>query len=172
MAVVTSIDLAFLYDYGQVYLYDKSRPFSEGCDEYLQSLDEANAANRSVGVVDGFVDVLMATQYNFDAPLSIEVHDSAPEPELDGHDHVVEFDLNLPSGALVLEASGGAGEVVAALPADTYRMRWLGSGLDAAAETQYEVEQTPGRYRLQLWPTSTGEPPTELKRWDGYDTLQ
>jgi hypothetical protein len=169
VTVEARLDITFLFDHGQVYLYDRRRPFSEGWDEYLQSLDEANAAKRSVGVLDGFVNILMATQYNFHAPLSIEAHDGAPEPGLDGYDHVVEFDLALPSGVLVLDASGGAGEVEAALPADTHRMRWSATGLDAAEEAQYEVDRTPDRYRLQLWPAVTAEPPRELKRWAGYD---
>jgi hypothetical protein len=169
MTLETRLDITFRYDYGQVYLYDRQRSFSEGWDEYLLSLDEANAARRSVGVLDGFVDILMAAQYNFDAPLSIEAHDGLPEPELDGYDHVVEFDLALPSGVLILDASGGAGETEAALPAGVHRMRWSATGLDAAEELQYAAEQTPDRYRLQLWPAATAEPPRELKRWRGYD---
>ena len=54
-------ELSFVYDYGQVYLYD--------------------AAASSL---DYLVDLCMPSRWNFDAPLVVEVRDDPREPDLDG----------------------------------------------------------------------------------------
>ena len=170
MSLLRRTEITFAYEYGQVYLHDAEYAFSEDYSEYLDSLDEAKAADRSIGVLTGFVDILMPCRFN-EVPLTIELHDLSPAPELDGFDHVIEFDLNLPSGTLVLEESGGGGEVEATLPPAAYRVRWSGVGLDAAAAHQHLSEAGgPDRYRLQAWPSAREAPPSELKRWVGYDS--
>jgi hypothetical protein len=74
------------------------------------------------------VDLCMPLQWNFHAPLVVEVVGGRPEPDLDGWEHVVEFALRVPSGRLVLEGSGGSGELwpSAAAPAAVELKRWPG----------------------------------------------
>jgi hypothetical protein len=95
-------ELTFAYDYGQVYLYDAGA----GPGDVIAALDDANAARLTVGVDGGLVDLLMPMQWNFDAPLVVELLDAAPALDLEGWEHVVEFPLALPTGRLTLEGLG------------------------------------------------------------------
>jgi hypothetical protein len=160
------LELPLVYDYGQAYLRDAA---SEPID-YLGALDDATTNGSSVGVADDLVDLLMPTQWNFEASLVLELVDETPAPDLDEWDHVVEFSLPLPSGRLVLEGSGGSSEREVDLPPGVYRARWSGRGFPPRGEyVPGEVREE--AYRLQLWRTPEQEPPRELKRWPGYDDL-
>ena len=155
----------FAYDYGQLYLYDASTDLSSFENPYLDALDAATETGLSVGARSGIVDVLMPRQENFHAEMRIV--DSEPEPR--DADHVVEFDLQAPSGRLILEGSGGSGTLELDVPAGRYRARLSGQGFDAAAAWQYRDEGDPGdRYLLELWPSAEDRAPAELKRWAGF----
>jgi hypothetical protein len=110
----------------------------------------------------------MPRQENFGASMDIRV--ASEQPSLrDDADHVIEFDLVLPSGRLVLEGSGGSGMEELMLPPSNYRARLSRKEFDAAAEWRYEDEGNPAdSYLLELWPASEERPPAELRRWPGY----
>ena len=160
-------ELSFVYDYGQLYLYDAA---AIGSVDFLAALDDSNQTGLSLGVGGQLVDLLMPLQWNFGAPLVLETLDGAPELGLDEWDHIVEFGLQLPSGRLLLEGSGGSGQLEIEVPAGTYRARWAGRGFPPAGE-YVPGESSHDTYRLQLWTGPADEPPRELKRWPGYDVL-
>ena len=160
-------ELTFVYDYGQVYLYDAA---AVGTVDFLAALDDSTRTGLTVGVDGALVDLLLPLQWNFSVPLVLEAVDGEPVLDLDEWEHIVEFALQLPSGRLLLEGSGGSGELDVELPPNTYRARWSGRGFPPAGE-YVPAESSPDNYRLQLWPAPADEPPRELKRWPGYDLL-
>ncbi|MFN2460304.1 MAG: hypothetical protein ABR591_06425 [Candidatus Velthaea sp.] len=163
-------ETTFVYDFGQVYLYDAAAPLSENADEYVDALDAANASSMSVGIAGPLVDILMPRRENFAAPLSVVVTGGPRPDDFDSWDHVVEFDLDVTSGRLTLEASGGSGIRELALPPERYRARFEGKMLGAAASWNYgDAASPPDAYRLELWPRTDSTPATEIKRWAGYD---
>ena len=159
--------MKFVYDYGQLYVYDPADgPSAEG-NPYLDALDAATESGLTVGVASGIVDVLMPRQENFGAELEVATTESAP-PVIESADHVVEFDLTS-SGRIKLEGSGGSGEVELAIPPGCYRARLSGFAFAAADAWSYGDPEYPGdHYRLELWPSDLALPPAELRRWTGY----
>ena len=160
-------ELTFVYDYGQVYLYDAS---AVGAVDFIAALDDSTRTGLTVGVEGALVDLLLPLQWNFSAPLVLETVDVEPPLDLEEWDHVVEFALQLPSGRLLLEGSGGSGELEIEIPPGDYRARWSGRGFPPAGE-YVPGESSPDSYRLQLWSAPADETPQELKRWPGYDLL-
>jgi hypothetical protein len=102
--------LTFLYDCWQVYLYDANRVWSEEYNEFLVALDDAGARGLSVGLADGLVDIFLPRKINYSAPLRIEGSEAPPPLDDENWDHIIEFPLHLPTGTLVLDASGGLGQ--------------------------------------------------------------
>lgn len=167
---LSSCDVRFVYDYGQVYLHDAERTWAEGYPEYVSALDDARARALSIGLADDLVDVLMPRQENFSARLSVEVWEGSPPIELEQWDHVVDFPIRVPSGRLVLSASGGSGDTEVSIPAGTFHARWCGCRFKEAEDWSYsddEREHPPDEYRLQLWESDVLIEPTELKPWPG-----
>lgn len=162
------VRVEFAYDHNQLYLYDAETDFGPEANAYVDALDAATATGLTVGVSAGVVDLLMPRRENFGA--SVEVRGASEEPALrDDADHVVEFDLLLSSGRLVLEGSGGSGMEELSLSPGHYRARLSGKEFDAAAQWRYEDEGNPAdSYVLELWTASEERPPVELRRWPGY----
>jgi hypothetical protein len=160
-------ELSFVYDYGQLYLYDAA---AAGEVDFLAALDDSTRTGLTVGVADALVDLLLPLQWNFSAPLVFEMVDGDPVLDLEDWEHVVEFGLRLPTGRLLLEGSGGSGQLEIEVPPGTYRARWSGHGFPPAGE-YVPGESSLDGYRLQLWTAGEEEPVRELKRWPGYDAL-
>jgi hypothetical protein len=160
-------ELSIVYDYGQVYLYDAAAADSV---DFLAALDDSARTGLTVGVAGALVDLLLPLQWNFSAPLELETVDAEPVADVDDWEHVVEFALQLPTGRLVLEGSGGSGQREIEVPPGAYRARWSGRGFPPAGE-YVPGESSPDGYRLQLWTAPAEAPPRELKRWSGYDLL-
>ena len=160
--------MRFVYDYGQLYLYDTTAGVSADGNPYLDALDAATESGLSAGAASGVVDVLMPRQENFGAEIEVVTTTSAPALD-ESADHVVEFDL-ASSGQITLEGSGGSGALEVEIPAGRYRARLSGFGFDAAARWSYGDPGDPtDSYRLELWPSEASQPPAELRRWAGYD---
>jgi hypothetical protein len=127
-------------------------------------------AGLTVGVAGALVDLLLPLQWNFSAPLVLETVDGEPVLDLEEWEHVVEFPLQLPTGRLLLEGSGGSGQLEIEVPPGAYRACWSGDGFPPAGD-YVPGESSQDSYRLQLWAAQADEPPRELKRWPGYDLL-
>jgi hypothetical protein len=157
----------FAYDYSQLYIYDAAQLFPEDGNPYLDALDAATESGLTVGAAAGIIDLLMPRQENFSAEIDVTQTTSSP-PISETADHIVEFDLTS-SGRIKLEGSGGSGELEIEIPAGRYRARLSGFEFEAATRWSYDDPEYPGdRYRLELWPCETPQPPAELKRWAGY----
>jgi hypothetical protein len=155
-------------DYGQIYIYDaqpqEDVDWSVDDNPFVRAMDDGFDSRRFVGYDSGIVDVLTPSQYNWNAPMRIEVSEAPPPLDLDAWDHVVEVPLPVPSGTLCFEASGGGIPIETQIPAGTYRARLSGRGYVARAG---EIEGHES-YRLQLWPADETKP-VLLKYWDGFD---
>jgi hypothetical protein len=99
-------ELSFVYDYGQVYFYDAA---AAGSVDFLAALDDSTRTDLTVGVAGALVDLLLPLQWNFSAPLVFETLDGEPVLDLEEWEHVVAFALQVPTGRLLLEGSGGSG---------------------------------------------------------------
>jgi hypothetical protein len=160
--------LSIAYDYNQLYLYDGDRKWPSGTNPLLDALDAATESGLTVGARSDVVDVLMPRQDNFDAVVEVRLTTDSP-PMSEDADHVVEFDLPLPSGRLILEGSGGCEPQEATVGAGTYRARLTGWNFDTAAAWNYDDTGNPNdRYKLDIWPSVEARPPVELRRWPGY----
>ncbi|WP_037501834.1 hypothetical protein [Solirubrobacter soli] len=134
-------DLEFAYDHGHLYVVDAETHWSEA-----------------------EVDVRMPRSANFFVPLRVEAWGGRPPLDLDAWDQVTEFSLTVPSGKLAL-ASAGIEEVTVGIAPGAYRARWSGRNLSEAAE--WEGDDPPDTYRLQIWPGATEAPRAEIKHWPG-----
>jgi hypothetical protein len=161
--------LTISYDFSQLYFYDSALERAPGGNEYLDALDAANEAGLTVGARSGVVDVLMPRRENFAAKAAVSVL-TARTPAPDDADHIVEFDVGVRSGRLIIEGSGGSGEAHVDVAPGSYRVRFSGYDFAAAAEWRYEDPDDPqDTYVLELWPVGASEPPAELRRWPRYD---
>jgi hypothetical protein len=161
-------------DYGQIYIYDPETQQDEWADVYdeessaiFSAMDDAYESRRFIGYAKGMVDVLTPSQYNWKAPMRVEVCDAPPTLDTDEWDHVVEVPLPVPSGTLCFAASGGGEPIEIEIPAGTYRARLSGRGYVAGVG---EIEGHES-YRLQLWHAEETDPAL-IKYWSGYDVMR
>jgi hypothetical protein len=165
-------ELTVQSDYGQIYIYDYEAETWQDADTeennpLMRALNDASDSRRFVGYDNGLVDLITPSQYNWKAPMRIEVTNSRPPLDAAGWDHVVEVPLPLPSGRLTFEASGGGTPIETRVPPNTYRARISGRGYVAGAG---EIEGHES-YRLQLWPAEEA-PPRLIKYWPGFDAMR
>jgi hypothetical protein len=156
-------------DYGQIYITDAEglvEPQTENDNSLMRSLDDASESRRFVGF-DRMINVLTPSQYNWEAPLTLEVWDRQPPVELERWDHVVEGPFPAPSGTIYFEASGGGKPIEVRIPPGTYRARVSGAGFVAGVG---EIEGHE-RWRLQLWPAAKSKPEL-LKNWAGWELMR
>jgi hypothetical protein len=165
-------ELTIASDYGQIYVgdyggWDETLPQTEEDNSLQRSLDDAYESRRFVGYDGGILNILTPSQYNFEAPLRLEVFDASPPLDTDYWDHVAEAPLRVLSGKLVFEASGGGTPHETTVPPAVYRARVSGRDFIAG------VGEIEGResWRIQLWPADEA-PPTLVKYWDGWDFMR
>lgn len=162
-------ELTVQSDYGQIYITDYEglvEPQTGDDNSLMRSLDDATESRRFVGF-DRMINILTPSQYNWEAPLTLEIWDERPPMELDAWDHVVEGPFPAPSGTIGFEASGGGTPIETRIPPGTYRARVSGAGFVAGVG---EIEGRE-RWRLQLWPAPESEAEL-LKNWDGWDLMR
>lgn len=162
-------DLTVESDYGQIYVIDDGAVVdaeSEEDDPLFRTLEEASESRRFVGF-DRMINILTPSQYNWNAPLALEVWDERPPLDLHEWDHAVEGPFAAPSGLIYFMASGGGRPIEARVPPGTYRARV--SGRDFVSG----IGEIEGResWRIQLWPAPEA-PPELLKYWDGWDFMR
>jgi hypothetical protein len=132
-------------DYFQFYLQDD--------DQELGNLAEAwtpEAVDRLLAVAVGTVGI--GTVRNMDVPVTVEVHDGEPQPELESWDHIAECDLEVKSGRVVVAGCTDYFPDAARIPVapGLYRVRASYGGLDSLSEDGLEGSD---RYRVQIWPS-------------------
>jgi hypothetical protein len=101
-------ELEVCIDYCQVYIYDEAAPGADlATDSVLRALDDAWDSGRTVGAHGGLIDLCAPVQWNFNALMRLEVRSAEPTGDSRDWDHVVDIDLDVPSGRLSFAASGG-----------------------------------------------------------------
>jgi hypothetical protein len=164
---LASTSLTVVADYGQIYIYDPAiGGEAQGESVYMDVLADATGSGRFVGSAEGLIDLLTPGQYNFRTPMLVEVWGQEPEDDRDGWDHEVDLDLDVPSGVLVFEASGGSGSTTADVPSGQYRARVSGRGFTALGHAGADGQDS---YRVRLWPRAGASPAVLRKRWPGWD---
>jgi hypothetical protein len=161
------IELEIAIDYGQVYILDLSAEEDLGSDAALDSLDDAHKSGRYVGVAGRIVDFTMPVQYNFTAPMRVEIWTAEPADDSANWDHLVDVDLDLPTGKLCFEASGGGEPITCEVPAGPYRARVAGRGWDLTNPQGGGLDD----YRVQLWSRAGDTKPELRKLWPGWAKL-
>lgn len=164
-------ELVIASDYGQIYVtdaegLDETSPQTEEDNSLERSYEDAHESRRFVGYDGGMLNILTPSQYNWEAPLRLEVFNAPPPLDTDEWDHVAEAPLRVPSGRLIFEASGGGIPHETSVPPGIYRARV--SGRDFVAGIG-EIEGRE-RWRIQLWPAKETQP-SLLKYWDGWDLM-
>jgi hypothetical protein len=94
-------------------------------------------------------------------PLPVVVRLSRTEPRLAAaDDHVVDLDLDLRSGGLVVGGTNAGAADFIAVPAGAYRARIAGEG--------YRAARGATRLRIDLWPRRDEQAPRVRRRWPGW----
>jgi TonB family protein len=173
-----TMSLTVVADYGQIYIYDSARLDSERRrqffadrerDVYGDALQEALAdgikSRRFVGTSRGLIDLMTPGQYNFKTPMLVEVRQHEPGDDRQEWDHEVDLDLDIPSGVLLFEGSGGSGIQRIKVPPGRYRTRVSGRGFVALGFAGANGNDS---YRLRLWPRQEDTEPVLRKSWPGW----
>lgn len=158
------VELEIAIDYGQVYILDQSAVDDLGTDAVMDALDDANNSGRYVGVAGRIVDFTVPIQYNFTAPMHVELWPEEPADDSANWDHLVDVDLDLPTGKLHFEASGGGEPITCDVPAGSYRARLGGRGWDLSNPQGGGLDD----YRVQLWARASDTAPGVVKSWPGW----
>lgn len=164
----TTTNLEVEINYGQLYVYS-AEPWAddpEGHNAVLRALDDAYDSGRFVGVSEGLIDFLSAVQWNFHAPMSVEVWDVEPPADEQNWDHVADVDLDVADGSLKFEGSGGRPPIECTVPSGHYRVRLAGRGYNEARAGIEGMDS----YRVQLWQRERTSPPGLRKCWPGWLT--
>jgi hypothetical protein len=137
-----SLELSLFADYFQVYLQD------EGASGDLSDSWNEEAVARLLAVAPGTIGI--GTVRNMHVPLAIEIHDQAPNDDSSNWDHVVEAELNVTSGQIVVAGCTDYFPEAKRVEVDPgrYRARVSYGGLDTLSENGLSGED---RYRVQLW---------------------
>jgi hypothetical protein len=94
-------------------------------------------------------------------PLPVAIAVTRAEPRVRaGDDHVVDLDVLVDSGRLVLVGTGSITAHSVAVPPGRYRLRFAGEG--------YRVARGADRLRIELWPREGEQPPRVRRRWAGW----
>ena len=94
-------------------------------------------------------------------PLPVTVRLARAEPRLAAaDDHVVDLDLRIVSGGLVVGSTHALAADFIAIPVGAYRARFAGEG--------YRVARGAARLRIDLWPRGDEQPPRVRRRWPGW----
>jgi hypothetical protein len=142
-----------------IFLFDRTLYPTE---RWVQAGRDATESRRFVGAGAGVVMAMLPGQRR-PAAVPLELALRARAPRLRPQDeHVVDLDLDLGSGGLMLLPIASAPRAPPreiAVPAGAYRVRVAGRGFgfDEAKAV-----------RIDLWPRRRAEPPRELRHWYGW----
>ncbi len=139
-----------------VFLYDEGLWPTEA---WAPAARDAAESGRWAGTGAGAISAMLPGPAP--RPLPVSVRLARTEPRLAAaDDHVVDLDLRLDSGGLVVAGSGGIAADFIASPAGAYRARIAGQG--------YRVARGATRLRIDLWPRDDEQPPRVRRAWKGW----
>ncbi|GAA1823276.1 hypothetical protein GCM10009682_49480 [Luedemannella flava] len=160
-----AVDLTVAVDHGQFYAYDPAvfdAPDAAG--HYEAAVADAIGSRRFVGTSGGLLAVITPGQWGDDTPVHVAVRDAPADPG-DVADHVVDLDLDVPTGVLAFESTGGPAGDVTGIPPGRYRVRVAGRGFTAVGGIAAGGGDA---YRLTLWPRDVDTPPVVRRAWPGW----
>jgi hypothetical protein len=120
--------------------------------------------SRALALSRGLIDLMTAGQCHFKTPMLVEVRQHEPGDDRQQWDHEVDLDLDIPSGVLLLEGSGGSGIQRIKVPQGRYRARVSGRRFVALGFAGANGNDS---YRLRLWPSEEDTEPVLRKSWPG-----
>jgi hypothetical protein len=140
-----SFELLLFADYFQFYIQDEMAiaDISDAWDN--------EAFERMLATAPGVVAI--GTARNMDVPVTLEIHDVAPDDDFATWDHVVEANLDVASGRIAIAGCTDyfPDAMRVELAPGSYRVRASYGALDQLSEDDLSGDD---RYRLQLWPTA------------------
>ena len=166
------IDLEIDISQYQVCIYGRS-PWADVSPDDIdnspvrRALRDAQTSGLQVGTAGGVIGLRSPVKSHNRAAMRIEVWPGEPFG-IEDFDHVVDVDLDLPTGELNFEPSEvDLVTAHATVPAGRYRARIAGGGF-ATATADGAVEGGADSYRIQLWPRTGDSAPALVKRWAGW----
>ena len=132
-------------DYFQFYIQD------EPAEGNLGEAWSREAVERMLAVIPGVVGI--GTFRNWHVPVTLEVHDGEPKDDHSGWDQVVECDLNVASGRIVV--AGCTDHLPDAVRIEVTPGNYLVRvSFGAPTKLSDDGLDADDRYRVQLWPRS------------------
>lgn len=123
-------DIEVQIDYHALFIYDELNRDDPPTDTAERALKDVDSSGLQVGAADKLIAFSTPVQFNYNAPMRVEVWSAEPPSDDENWDHVVDIDLDLPSGRLMFRQSGSADEAVSCeVPPGTYRVRFAGRGM-------------------------------------------
>jgi len=146
-------------DYFQFYLQDE-RAKGDLSDAWTEQ-----AVADLLALAPGTIGV--GTVRNMEVPVQVEIAAAVPPIRLDGWDHAVECDIEVPSGRLVIAGCTDYFPDAARIPVEPghYRARIRYGGFDTLSEDGLQGDD---RYDIVLWKAPPGQPRV-LKRHPPFD---
>ena len=138
-----SLELSLMADYFQFYIQDEAVT-----GDLSESWDEETTA-RLLATAPGTIGI--GTVRNMVVPVVVEMRDQEPDEDFSEWDHVVEAELNVTSGRIVIAGCTDyfPDAVRAELPPGCYRARVSYGALNTLSENRLSGDD---HYRVQLWP--------------------
>ena len=136
-------------DYHQFYLQDEQAD----CD--LSDSWTEQATEDLVAIAVGMIGI--GTVRDMDVPVTIEIHNSEPENDLDEWDHVIECSVDIPSGKVVVAGCTDYFPEAARISVEpgVYRARVFYGELDSLSENGCDGND---KYKVALWLGETINP--------------
>jgi hypothetical protein len=149
-------------DLGQFFVESEEK-VNDGRYDLFQAFIGQEGVGLCGCATDGMLMLLTGLMYG-DVGLTVEVHDSRPAPDETWED-IVEVPFRPASEHTMLEQWNGKDSWELALERRDYRVRYSGTGMDAAHSQNNRDEGQPqaDRYLLQFWPAPP-EPARVLKQ--------
>jgi hypothetical protein len=161
---LAEVESTFSYDEGRCYFYDGDFQFLDAKTEYMDASEVTKRKRLTVAQSRGLTLVLMALESNYQAPLTVEIWDDQPWSGFEGWEHIVEFNISLPSKKLHIESGPTNSEIALPVTEEQFRARLYMKGLQQSL-IEFDPHRNKDRYRLQLWP---GIGPMEAFEWKRF----
>jgi hypothetical protein len=159
------IELDVRISYHVFFIYDEANRDDPASETAEDAIDNADGSDLQVGSADGLVVLSTPVQWNTAAPLRVETWPGEPADDSANWDHVVDIDLDAPTGQLRFRESGPTEtERGCEVPKGSYRARLAGRGYDQASSQGGGLDS----YRVQLWPRTSDSGPALRKHWRGW----